>query len=121
MVKTVSLKMNYEFMRVYKKGKFYVGKFIILYVLPNKLNINRIGFTVNKKIGKSVKRNRFKRLVKENYRFFEPYIKDSYDFVIVARNNLELPDFNVIRKEMKFLLRKLNVFDQEKWDCSKML
>lgn len=111
--------MNYEFARIYKKGKFFVGKFIILYVLKNNLNVNRIGITVSKKIGKSVKRNRIKRLIRENYRLYEDLVFDGYDFIFVARNNDVIPDFLDIRKEMKFLLKKLDVFDQEKWNCLK--
>ena len=64
MKKTVSIKSNREFVRVYKKGKFFAGKYIVLYVLQNGLKINRIGITASKKIGKSVKRNRIKRLIR---------------------------------------------------------
>ncbi|MCR4436530.1 MAG: ribonuclease P protein component [Clostridiales bacterium] len=119
MVKTVPMKKNYEFMRVYKRGKFFVGKFITLYVLKNDSAVNRLGITVSKKIGKSVKRNRIKRLVRENYRMFEAYTASGYDYVFVSRISETVPDFFDIRKEMKFLLKKLNVFDQEKWNCLK--
>ena len=119
MIKTVPLKKNYEFLRLYKKGKFFVGKFIILYVLINKSDINRLGITASKKIGKSVTRNRYRRLIRENYRLYENFVKSGNDFVFVARSSERLPEFLEIKKEMKFLLRKLNVFDQEKWDCLK--
>ncbi len=120
MEKTVPLKKNYEFLRVYKKGKFYVGKYITMYVLPNDLGFNRLGITVSKKFGKSVKRNRLRRLIRENYRFFESFVKDSFDIVFVSRNSAEMPDFVSIKKEMRFLLKKLNIFNQEKWDCLKI-
>lgn len=111
--------MNYEFMRVYKKGRYYVGKYITLYVFPNKLPVNRLGITTSKKVGKSVKRNRIRRLVRENYRIYEDFIKTGYDCVFVARVSDEIPGFNEIRKEMKFLLKKMDIFDREKWDCLK--
>jgi len=120
MIKTVPLNKNYEFLRLYKKGKFYVGKFIILYVLINKSDINRLGITASKKIGKSVTRNRYRRLIRENYRLYENFVKSGNDLVFVARSSERLPEFLEIKKEMKFLLRKLNVFDQEKWDCLKV-
>jgi ribonuclease P protein component len=119
MIKTVPLKKNHEFLRLYKKGKFFVGKFIILYVLINKSDTNRLGITASKKIGKSVKRNRYRRLIRENYRLYEDFVKSGFDLVFVARSSERLPEFIEIKKEMKFLLRKLNVFDQEKWDCVK--
>lgn len=111
MNKTVPIKKNYEFMRVYKKGRFYVGKFIVLYVLNNRYKMNRLGITASKKVGKSVKRNRLRRLIKENYRMYEDSIKTGVDLVFVARNFETIPDFFEIKKEMKFLLKKLNVFE----------
>lgn len=119
MEKTVPITKNYEFMRVYKKGRFFVGRHIVLYVLPNKYEINRIGITVSKKFGKSVKRNRIRRLIRENYRLFETAIKPGYDCVFVARSHETMPEYAEIRKEMKFLFKKLEIFDQEKWNCLK--
>jgi ribonuclease P protein component len=109
MKKTVPLKNNNEFLRIYKKGRFYVGKNIVLYVMKNRLNLNRLGITVSKKFGKSVKRNRIKRLIKENYRQYEDLIKVGYDIVFVARKNEYMPDYFGIKKEIKFLLRKFDL------------
>lgn len=119
MKKTVPLKKNFEFMRVYKKGRFYVGKYIILYVLPNRFTGPRLGITASKKVGKSVYRNRLKRLIRESYRLYEDFIIDGYDMVFVARNSEVMPGYQEISREMKFLLKKMEVFDKEKWDCSK--
>lgn len=119
MNKTVTLKKNYEFGRVYKKGKFFAGKYLILYTLPNRINANRIGITTSKKVGKSVRRNRLRRLVRESYRFYEEYILSGFDLVFVARSTDNQPMLSDIKKEMKYLLKRLKVFDQEKWDSSK--
>lgn len=112
MSKTVSLKENREFLRVYKKGKFSVGKYLVLYSFNNGLNYNRIGITASKKTGNSVKRNRIKRLVKENLRHEEENIKSGFDFVIVVRNNSEIPDYHNVKKELNFLLKKLKLVKQ---------
>lgn len=119
MNKMVTLKKNYEFGRVYKKGRFFVGKYLILYALPNRIHINRIGITTSKKVGKSVRRNRLRRLIRENYRAFEAFVLSGYDLVFVARATDEQPQLNDIKKEMKYLFKRLKVFDQEKWDASK--
>lgn len=119
MKKTLPIKKNNEFLRVYKRGKFYVGKFIVLYVLINKLSINRLGITASKKFGNSVKRNRIRRLIKESYRGYEDFIKEGCDFVFVARNTTTIASFLEIKKEMKFLFKRMSVFNQEKWDCQK--
>lgn len=106
---TVSLKKNYEFRRVYKKAKFRAGKYIVLYILKNNLDYNRLGITASKKFGKSVKRNRVRRLIKENYRQIGKCIKMGYDLVIVARKTDGIPSYMEIKKEMNFLFRKLNI------------
>jgi ribonuclease P protein component len=125
MEKTVPLKKNYEFVHIYKKGKFYAGKYITLYILKsayvkNVSGINRLGITANKKVGNSVKRNRVKRLIRESYRFYEDFVAAGLDIVFVARSNEILPEYSDISKEMKFLLKKLGVFDKVKWDLQKV-
>ncbi len=67
---TQSLKKNYQFGFVYNKGKSVADKYLVLYAVRNKRNpdINRLGITVSKKVGKSVVRSRVTRLIKESYR-----------------------------------------------------
>jgi len=109
---TVPIKKNNEFLRVYKKGKFYVGKYLVLYVLKNNLDINRLGITVTRKIGKSVRRNRVKRLVRECYRYYEEKLGKGYDLVFMARESERLPEYKDILKEMKYLLKRLDIFSK---------
>ncbi len=113
MDKTVPLKKNYEFMRLYKKGRFFVGKYIVLYVIRNNTKTNRLGITVNKKVGKAVRRNRMKRLIKECYRHYELSVKEGCDLVFVARNSEVMPGYPEINREMKFLLKKMDLFMQD--------
>ncbi len=119
MRKTITLKKNYEFSRVFNKGSFYVGRHISLYVLPNKMSSNRIGISVSKKAGKAVIRNKKKRLIREAYRHFEKFIMTGYDIVIAARGDETVPKYGALLKEFKYLLKKLKVFDQENYDCLK--
>jgi ribonuclease P protein component len=117
MKKTVPLKKNYEFARIYKKGRFYAGRFIVLYVLKNNYRVNRLGIAINRKVGKSVRRNRVRRLIRECYRFYEEFLKDDLDLVFMARSTEKIPDYSEINKEMKFLLKKLEILDMEKWNA----
>lgn len=85
MQKTVPLKLNRDYLRLYKRGKSFVNPSLVLYYTKNKLKMNRIGITTSKKIGKAVERNRARRIIREAYRQIEPETLTGYDFVFVAR------------------------------------
>lgn len=82
-----SLKKNYDFKNVYKKGKSYANKYLVMYVLENDIEKNRLGISVSKKVGNSVVRHRVTRLVRESYRLHENIFNSGLDIVVVARNN----------------------------------
>jgi len=111
MEKTIALKKNYEFKRVFKRGRFFVGKHITIYVLENKSGFNKLGVAVGKVVGKSVKRNRFKRLIRESYRLHEPFLKTGFDIVFVAKKCETIPSFSEISAEMKHLLNRLGLLE----------
>ena len=62
-----SLKKNKDFLSVYRNGKSYANKYLVMYVLENNTNQNRLGISASKKVGNSVVRHKFCRLVRESY------------------------------------------------------
>ena len=54
-------------------------------MLHNPFNQLRLGVTVSKKVGKSVQRNRVKRLIRESFRQLRTRVKVGYDIVVVGR------------------------------------
>lgn len=80
-----SLKKNLYFQQVYKKGKSYANKYLVMYVLENNLTLNRVGISVSKKVGNSVVRHRLTRLIRESYRLHENMFNSGLDIVVVAR------------------------------------
>ena len=79
------LKKRWEFQRAYQKGSKYWNRYFVIYVFHNHFNNLRLGITVSKKVGKSVQRNRVKRLIRESFRQLRPRIKTEYDIVVVGR------------------------------------
>lgn len=79
------LKRRSDFGRVYGKGRSYATDLIVVYVLPNRGDTTRIGFSVSKKLGKSVARNRVKRLLREAARALLPDLAPGFDIVVIAR------------------------------------
>ena len=110
-----TVKKNYEFARIYKRGKFYVAKRMTLYVYPNRTGVTRLGLSVSKKVGKAVKRNLFRRRMKESIFCYQDGLKAGIDLVFVARKCEEIPGFHEIKKEMKFLLKKLNAYEENSY------
>lgn len=81
-------------------------KNIVLYYCPNGLVYNRIGFAISKKVGKSVIRNRIKRVYREALKRLEGELKQGYDLVIIARKPAVDIKFNNALKELYYLCRK---------------
>lgn len=82
-----SLKKNRQFRFVYKYGKSYANKYLVMYIKENGADQNRIGISVSKKVGNSVVRHRVTRLIRESYRLHEAVFNSGLDIVIVARES----------------------------------
>ena len=82
-----SLKSNFDFQRVYKNGKSYANKYLIMYILENNTDKNRLGISVSKKVGNSVVRHKVTRLIRESYRLHENIFNSGLDIVVIARKS----------------------------------
>ena len=80
-----SLKDSASFQKVYREGISYANKYLVMYLLNNGIDCNRVGISVSKKVGNSVVRHRITRLLRECYRAEEQYLQVGYDIVVVAR------------------------------------
>ena len=80
-----SMKKTKDFHNVYENGKSYANRFIVLYVWENGCYTNRLGIYCSTKIGNSIVRHRFSRLVREAYRLQENVFNSGLDIVVVAR------------------------------------
>ena len=98
-----SLKSNSDFRRVYRGGKSYANKYLVMYVLENGTDQNRLGISVSKKVGNSVVRHRITRLVRESYRLHENIFNSGLDIVVVVRNSAS----NISYHEMESALLHL--------------
>ena len=106
MVKTVSLRKNYMFRFVYNKGKSTANKLLVMYILNNNTDCNRLGVCCSKKVGGSVVRSRVTRLIKESYRLHEKDVKTGLDIIVVARNSCSEATFSQIESAQLHLLTK---------------
>ena len=111
MDKATTLKKNYEFRRVYRKGKSGVSPLLAVYCCPNRRGRNRVGFTVSTKLGKAVTRNRVRRRMREIYRLSLPRLRQGYDIVFVARSRAVTADYQALARAWLRLCGKLNMLE----------
>ncbi|NLJ98310.1 MAG: ribonuclease P protein component [Tissierellia bacterium] len=88
MDKKYRLRNNEDFKIVYRKGKNYWNRNLGIYIMKNDLDNSRIGFSITKKFGNSVVRNRTRRRIKEIYRQNFDNIKEGYDIIIIPKKNV---------------------------------
>ncbi|MDK2933572.1 MAG: ribonuclease protein component [Clostridiales bacterium] len=112
MQKTISLTENKQFKWIYKKGNSLANNLLVIYFFNNSLSVNRLGITVNKKVGKAVVRNRVRRLIKESYRLKEQYIKEGYDIIFVSRVQAREASYKQISGAMHDLLKRVGLFKE---------
>ena len=97
------------FQRVYKNGRSRANKYLVMYVLSNKIDENRFGITVSKKVGYSVVRHRITRLIRECIRLQESNILTEYDIVIVARKAAKDKKYQDIESAFLNLCKRQNI------------
>lgn len=94
MKKVNTLKKNYEFQNVLKKGKYFVRKHVIVYINKNNKNKNVIGIAVSTKLCNAVKRNHIKRIIREAFYREEKSLKQGYDIVFVWNKKQPVQEIN---------------------------
>ena len=109
---TIMLKKNYEFKRLFSKGKFIYGDNIHIYFIVTRKDYNKFGIAVSKKNGKAVIRNHIKRLIREVYKQFENNVNLGVDILVITNNKKETKEisFYDIKKDMEKALKKAGIW-----------
>ena len=109
----VTVKENYEFRRIYRKGKSLVSPQMVLYWQKNRQGQSRLGITVSTKLGHAVVRNRTRRRLREVYRLNEQKFAPGWDIVVVARSRSVEAPFEKLTESYLRLARKAGLLRQE--------
>ena len=113
MTRIITLKKNYQFQTVFNQGKSYATKFLVVFIRENSLDYNRVGFCVGKKVGNSVQRNRVKRLIKEVFRIYNPYLHQGFDLVFIGRHRASEMSYQQCKKDFLTLIKKSKILPRD--------
>ena len=105
-----TLKMNYEFKNVLTKGRYFVGKQVIIYCLNNNYGYNRIGIAISSSLTNAVKRNHIKRIIRAAYQKFS-FIDNNYDIVFIwnKKEKIEKAEYKVICEDLEKTFLKMKI------------
>ena len=105
-----SLKKNDDFREVYKKGKSYANKYLVVYVLENNQDRNYLGISVSKKVGNSVVRHHLCRLIRESYRLHENMFNSGLDIVVIARESANTIGYREMESALLHLMKLHSIY-----------
>ena len=126
-MKNIAIKENHLYVKAYRRGERYVGRYLSVYVLrdyaakrlckenPQKQTVNRLGISVTKKIGGAVERNRAKRIIRAAYDGVKSDLRKGYLIVISAREQINGQKSTDLEGELVTAFRGLSMFE----DCSR--
>jgi len=103
------LQKNRDFQRIYRRGKSLSTPFMVMIWTNAPKNEIKIGFSVSKKVGKAVVRNRARRRIREAVRVRIPEIVPGHRLIFVARPAVRDASFQEITSSVDRLLRQADL------------
>ena len=113
MQKQYRLTDSRSFDYLYRHGAAYRNALLVLYVVKSRFSTPRVGFSVGKKVGDSVRRNRTKRRLREAFRFEMSRIRTGQNYVVVARVGSAEHSYEELREALLQLLQQANALIEE--------
>jgi len=101
-----------EYQRVFDNGQRRYNANFRIHFLMNENTNAKIGVIISRKIRGSVKRNRYKRLIREFFRLLYPQIRPGTWLVVILTKPIE-PSFQEVQKSLVDILKKTEVLRNE--------
>jgi len=111
MEKSLRLKKRREYALVYRQGTAWVGGLVVMKATRNGLGSTRYGFSVTKKLGKAVQRNRVKRLLREVVGLRS--VRPGWDIVFIPRSAAVSADYHQLEEAITTLLAKAQLLGRD--------
>lgn len=108
-----SIKKNRDFQEVYRRGKSFANRLLVMYVKEVDRPQSRIGISVSKKVGNSIVRHRITRLLRESFRLHEDATEKGLDIVVVVRMSAKEENYKSIESAYLHLMGLHNILKKE--------
>jgi len=100
-----------QYTRVYNGSGSWANGLLVMKALPNGLTLSKYGFSVSKRVGKAVVRNRVKRLLREILRVTQ--LKPGWDIILIVRPAAGTADYGKLEKSVNDLLSRARLSVRE--------
>ena len=109
MKRCYSLKRNKEFRYAYRVGKAAHSKSMVLIHAKGEPGEIKIGFSVSKKLGNAVVRNRIKRRLREAMTPLIPDIRSGVKLIVIAKSAVKDEKLSSIHASMRYMAKKAGI------------
>lgn len=114
MRREIRLRSGKDFTKTYAKGRSRTNKYLVLYYLREQAadTPTKIGFSVSKKVGSAVERNKLKRRMRAMVADVYPRMKTGYMLVFIVRRAAKATDFKQLKRAANMLLIKCKIIEE---------
>ena len=96
-----------DFAMVRRRGRSWADRLLVLLARRNSLDVTRFGFSVGKRTGNAVVRNRTRRRLREAVRDLP--VQEGWDLVLIARKGAGSVDYHGLSRSSAALLRRAGI------------
>src|SRR5712691_10602227 len=107
------LRENRCFQSVYRRGRSWSNRLLVIHALPRPELEKRFGFAVGKKVGGAVQRNRVRRLLREACRALAPQVPWGVDVVIAGRVGAAEASLAELTVAMRSLFQQAGLWSED--------
>ncbi|MHC4398830.1 MAG: ribonuclease P protein component [Planctomycetota bacterium] len=99
------IRRNNDIRRAYQRRATASDPYLLVFACPNGLDHPRVGLSVSRKVGGAVRRNRWKRLIREAFRLSRQRLPEGVDLVVIPRQNAK-PELALLVESLRRLARR---------------
>ena len=113
MYKDQRLKKSKDFNNVIRNGGSWANQTLVLICYFSGFSSTRVGYSVSKRVGNAVTRNKIKRRLREIIR--KEDLPGGWDIVFIARKQCSISNYLTLSHSVKSLFRRAKLIDHQSY------